>query len=163
MTNQNRPAFAQALGILAEALGQPLSELRVEGYFAALRDLDLEDVLHAVETAMRTEEYPVLPTPGKLRTLAQGTVADEAEAAWLAFLEAVRRVGSYGTPTLPPAIDATLRAVYGGWVLACQELPGPSMRTFEDHRRRFLAAYRVVQQRQALPPMPSVISGLIES
>jgi hypothetical protein len=155
MINQDRPTFARALGVLAETLGQPLSELRVEGYFAALRDLDIEYVVHGIQRALQLEAFPVLPTPGKIRELAKGTAADAAEDAWLTFLDAVRRVGSYRTPQLAPALQQTVEAVWGGWQAACRELPAQTERTqiaFDAARRRFLAAYRVVQQRQlALP------------
>jgi hypothetical protein len=155
LTDRDRPAFAQALAVLAETLGQPMSDLRMEGYFGALRDLDLDDVLHGIERALREETFNVLPTPGKLRTYAKGTSADEAEAAWLTLQETVRRVGFYGRPGLPPALDETVQAVWGGWQGLCRDLPAQTDRTadaFEAHRRRFLAAYRVVQSRQALLP-----------
>lgn len=166
MTNHDRASFATALNMLAETLGQPLSDLRVEGYFAALRDLDLEDVLHGIERALREETYAVLPTPGKIRQLACGTAADEAEAAWLAFVETVRRMGSYRTPVLPPALQQTVEALWGGWQAACRELPAQSDRTqfaFDKARDRFLAAYRVVQSRTlALPPTGTAgIRGLL--
>jgi hypothetical protein len=162
MTAQDRPAFIQALALLAETLGQPLSDMRAEGYFAALHDLELDDVLHGIDRAMRTETFPVLPTPGKLRELTAGNAQDEAEGAWLALAEAIRSTGYYRAPNLPASVLRACDAVYGGWQTACRELPAPSERGFEDHRRRFLAAYRVVQFRQA-PELPARIVRLLES
>lgn len=154
MTETDRPAFAQALAVLAETLGQPLSDLRMEGYFAGLRDLEFVDVLRGLERALREEMYPVLPPPGRIRALAQGTSADEAEGAWLALVAAVRRIGYYGTPELTPELQATVDTVWGGWQAVCCELPAQSERTqfaFDKARDRFLAAYRVMQTRAALP------------
>lgn len=162
MTNDDRSAFIQALALMAETFGQPLSDMRAEGYFASLRDLDLEDVLHGIDRAMRTETFPVLPTPGKLRELTAGTAQDEAEGAWLAFCEAVRRVGGYRSPGLPAAVGGAVTALYGGWEAACRELPAPSEREFDNHRRRFLSAYRIVQLRTG-HELPEPIRKMLES
>ncbi len=146
---------------MAETFGQPLSALRVEGYFATLQDLDIDDVLSAISRAMKEETFSVLPTPGKLRTYAQGTEADTAEAAWLALVETVRRVGSYRAPALPPALAQTVEAVWGGWGGLCRDLPSAGERTFDAHRTRFLAAYRTVQLRAALPASTNAPRGLL--
>lgn len=69
MTDEDRPAFGQAMTMLAETLNEPMSPGRLEGYFVALRDLPIATVRVGIERALAyCAEF--FPKPGKIRELA---------------------------------------------------------------------------------------------
>lgn len=68
MTEQDRAAFGRHIAVLAETFGETLTEPRLEGYFLALRDLPLEGIQRAIETALACCKF--FPRPAELRELA---------------------------------------------------------------------------------------------
>ena len=128
MTDEDRVPFAEAMHVLAETMGEPVSDIRAEGYFAALSDLPFEAVKAAVLTAVRTCRF--FPKPVELLELVTGTVGDAADAAWGEVIREVQTVGYLGTPcftdgrTLP-----AICSVWGGWRRLCEVLPadGPEL------------------------------------
>lgn len=69
MKETDRPAFMRAMTELAETMGEPMSPGRVQGYWSALEDLPLADVLDGIQTAL-AECTDFFPKPGKIRQLA---------------------------------------------------------------------------------------------
>lgn len=67
MTKNDRPAFATCVGLMAETLNQPLSELTLEGLFFALQDLPLDALQQAAGQWVR--EHVWLPKPAEWREL----------------------------------------------------------------------------------------------
>ena len=67
MTADDRPRFAEGIGLLASMLPprKVLSDLLMEGYWWALKDMDLEAFTAAVHAAMKGCKF--LPTPSELR------------------------------------------------------------------------------------------------
>lgn len=148
MTPDDRIAFAQGLFLLGETFNEPVSEVRAEGYFLALRDVPVADVLEAIQRAIT--ECRFFPRPVELREMIGGRVEDRAEIAWLAVLRLVRRYGYPGTdgrgaaPEFPD--EASKRAaleLYGGWVALCEKLPGegPELLGVAKNFRAAYAAY----------------------
>jgi hypothetical protein len=139
VTDHDSVQFAEAMGVLCETFGEPLSDLRTEGYFDALRDFPIEAVSAAFRQALRVCRF--FPKPIELRELVAGRPEDAAEQAWAAVLREIRRVGYVGKPQL----DArTLRAVselWGGWQRLCETLPaeGPEL---VGWIKQFKAAYQ---------------------
>ena len=127
MTNTDRIAFAEALHVLAETFGEPMSDLRTEGYFNALSDLSIAQVNVAVRHAMRSCKF--FPKPAELREAVTGTADEAAQKAWDAVLKEIRRVGYIGTPSLEPRAIRAVNELWGGWRRLCETLPaeGPEL------------------------------------
>lgn len=123
MTDDDRPAFAEAMHLLGETYNEHVSELRAEGYFDGLSDLSLAELNRAVRLALRACRF--FPKPVELRELLTGTPDANADAAWGELIREVRRVGYLGTPTFSD--ERTLLAIgetWGNWAHLCQTLPG---------------------------------------
>ena len=166
MTNQDRAAFGRMLYALGDTFNEPVTDLRVEAYFDALRDLSIGDVLTAGRLAIREARF--FPRPVEIRELIAGKVEDRAELAWAAVQREVRRVGYTGTPTWPD--DATRRAameLYGGWDRLCACLPasGPELLGVAKQFKATFAAYahRDSAATIALPPSRDEARARLES
>jgi hypothetical protein len=143
---------------LGETFNEPVSDARMEIYFAALADLDIETVRAAANAHGRGSRF--FPKPVEIRELVAGNVEDRAEVAWNAVVNLVRRVGYPGAdgrgkaPEFPD--DATRRAaleLFGGWVALCEQLPGAGSPAFIGTAKQFRALYGAYARREAaLPP-----------
>ena len=145
MNGQDRAAFAKAMVVLGETFNEPVSDGRIEAYFDALSDLDIEAVLVAVRVSLRTETF--FPKPINLRNLVLGSASDRAELGWAELMDGVRRVGYTGYPTFnDPAVMDTVKALWGTWGRLCETLPaeGPELIGW---RKSFLAAYGATERR----------------
>jgi len=119
VTDADRPAFAEAIGILAETLGEPFSKLRIEGYWIALNDLPIEAVQTAILCRLKTATF--FPKPAEIRAAIEGTTEDQAELAWRQVNQWIRSIGSYGYPAALRTDDVLCGAVEacGGWQQLC--------------------------------------------
>ncbi len=147
MTKSDKPRLARVLAVLAETFNEPVSDVRAEGYYMALADLQIVDIESAAKDALRSCKF--FPRPAELRDLAIGSPTDSAELAWLNVQKAVRRVGYYSLPNLDAATMRAIEAVWGGWQELCSKLPndGPELLGWA---KRFQSAY-CVMQRRSLP------------
>lgn len=148
MTDQDRPHFAEAMHAMAETFNEPMSDIRAEAYFDALRDLPMGRVNAAVRLALRTCRF--FPKPVELRELVEGSADQRADFAWGEVLEQIRRVGYMGSPTFTdPAISDTVCQVWGGWRRLCETLPGEGPELV-GWMKQFKAAYKTVSARDAI-------------
>ena len=146
MTNQDAGTFAEAMHVLGQVFNEPITTIRTEGYFDALRDFTISQVNAAVRVAMRTCRF--FPKPVELRELMTGSAAERADVAWGELLRELRRVGYLGTPTFTDAsLLPTIHTVFGGWARLCETLPagGPELIGW---MKQFKSAYGTVDQRQ---------------
>lgn len=145
MTELDRPAFAEAMLMLGETFNEPITDIKTEAYFDALRDLDIADVNQAVRHALRTCEF--CPRPAKLREMIEGNADDAADAAWGAVMKEIRRVGYMGVPDLEPRALEAVRQLWGGWRRLCETLPGEGPELV-GWIKQFKATYGSVQRRE---------------
>lgn len=160
MTPADRAAFAEFMLGLGEAYGEPVSDARLEIYFAALSDVPIEAIRSAANIHVRTSKF--FPRVAELREAIVGNADDRADLAWGALLQLVRRYGYPGVDGkgTPPAFpDETMRRaayeLYGSWTLLCERLPseGPE---FIGIAKQFKAAYAAhARRRDALELPPS--------
>jgi hypothetical protein len=160
MTDGDRKRFAQALYVLGEVFNEPVSEVRAEGYFDSLKDLDLEAVLAACRHAMATQTF--FPRPAELRTTATGSVEDQAERAWCGVRREVRRVGYLGEPIFSDA--ATRRAaleLFGGWRALCERLPaeGPELLGWAKQFKAIYISYARLEERDGRQAAHRISAG----
>lgn len=72
MRDEDRVEFANGLHVLAETFREPVSEIRSEGYWDALKDLHLESWQFAVRQALKSCRF--FPKPVELREMVEGGV-----------------------------------------------------------------------------------------
>lgn len=155
MNEFDRSGFAEVMLGLGEAYGEPISETRMEIYFAALSDLPLAELRHAATIHVRTQKF--FPRVAELREAIQGNEDDRASLAWTDLLKQVRRVGYIGTPTFDdPVAQRAAMELYGGWRSLCERLPGdgPELLGAAKLFKATYAAYarRDIRNALALPP-----------
>lgn len=158
MTNADRVPFMELMVGLGETYNEPVSDARMEIYFSAMSDFDIETVRAAANAHARNSKF--FPKPAELRELVGGNVEDRAEIAWNAVVGLVRRYGypgadgRGGAPEFPD--EATRRAaleLFGGWVALCEQLPGAGSPAFIGTAKQFRALYGAYARRgAALPP-----------
>lgn len=140
MNETDRPAFARALFVLGETFNEPISDLRAEGYFDAMKDFALAEASAAIRVALRTCKF--FPKPVELREMVEGDVDANADQGWAEVIREVRRVGYTGVPifTDQNALGA-LRDVWGSWARLCETLPGEGPELV-GWMKQFKSAYR---------------------
>lgn len=131
MTELDRGDFATLMLGIGETYGEPVSDARMEIYFAALEDLDLCAIRAAANIHVRLQKF--FPRPAELREAVTGSAEDRADLAWPTVARIVRAFGYYNPPPDDAWHDeATRRAaleLFGGWQALCSSLPaeGPEM------------------------------------
>ena len=128
MTDANALDFGRLMHALGQTFNEPVSAIRSEAYFDALRDLDIAQVQQAVRQSLASCRF--FPRPVELRDLVLGTAHDHADAAWGEVLREVRRVGYTGTPAFADErVQRAVRETWGSWSRLCQTLPaeGPEL------------------------------------
>lgn len=141
MTEADFDRFSDLLGGLAEALDAPLSVVRIEGYFAALRDMDIDSVASAIGSAMRNSTF--FPKPAELRAFIEGSAEDKANQAWETVMDALKHGGFWNSVAFRDgAIGQTINSVFGGWVACSEALHNLSDEMITAKRKEFMGAYR---------------------
>lgn len=133
-------SFAEAMGVLGETFNEPVSELRIESYFDALKDLDAAEVLTAMRQSVRWSRF--FPKPAELREIIEGDTQSRADGAWGDVLKAIRSVGYMRFPAFEDErIMPAIRDVWGSWERLCTTLPaeGPEL---VGWIKQFKGAYR---------------------
>lgn len=156
----NRERFAVALTALAESLGVRLSTQAGNIYFAVLKDLSDEAWRAALGKAATTATRHQMPTPAELRQLAGEQAPEErAAVAWREARDAVARWGTYDSVAFEDrAINATIRALFGGWIAFCR-CPEEELEQFK--RREFVRLYPAFA-RNTTPEQGKHLVGIAE-
>lgn len=115
MQSQDREDFHKALLALGVVFRTKLDAAAFQGYWWALSEISLDDIVKACGAAAKTSKF--MPSPAELRELSGGTTASRRNLdAWEAVRKAVRQHGYYGSVDFDdPAINATIRS-FGGWI-----------------------------------------------
>lgn len=138
MNDNDKAAFAVAVGAMLETFGQEATKPILHGYWLGLRDLTIEQVQNAVGRAMGTCERK--PTPVELRRLAgEQTGEQRAIAAWGDVLRAVG-LGPYKHIDFQDKlINAAVRNL-GGWPTFCGRFTDEESEKWT--RLEFIKAYQ---------------------
>ena len=149
MTPDDRERFGVALFTLSEVFKDPMTPLRLEGYWMALEDLTIEQVELGASRCMRGSAF--FPRPVAIREAVLGNPADATETAWMVWKLAATRVGAGVSLFVDDAALAeTLIAVFGGWPEACVIELSPEM--WAAKRKEFDRVYHVMLGRQLTGP-----------
>lgn len=145
MTENNREAFGRDMLMMASGYNAPMSDLRIELYFAALHDLDIAIVERAITVAVNRCKF--CPTIADLREVVDGSQTDRAELAWMTWKEAARKHGAYTSLDCADAAFAeTILAVFTSWPAACSLDLSDEM--WAAKRKEFERVYRVMERRE---------------
>ena len=147
MNELDVPAFSEALHALSETFNEPMTDVKIEAYFAALGDFDVAPVLAAMRTALRSAKF--MPRPADLRELIEGDGEEAATAAWGAVLREIRRVGYLGHPDLDARSLRAVKELFGSWQRMCERLPaeGPELLGWVKQFKQVYASVERTDQR----------------
>ena len=152
MDNSDLKAFEKIMTSLNELYGDPskqTSDLKMELYFNALKDLSIEQLNDAVNILCQTKTMRTWPLPAEIRQAVEGNPQDKAQLAFDKLLLAVRSIGPYQTVIFDdPAIHAYIMS-YGGWAEICDK-------TTEDWkymRNDFVRGYSGYSRQAATVPL----------
>lgn len=146
MTEDDRSRFAEILTALAETYGEELSAARLRLYFAALQDLDIEQVEFAGEKIAGASRF--FPRPVEFREVIEGSAEDRAAVAWRTFLEIAAHSGY---PSLQLADGALAFAIeeMGGYREAVEKIHEASAEMQRAHQKSFEQFYKIGKMRGA--------------
>lgn len=152
--------FTKIILTLAEVFAEPMSDPRMQAYFAALEDLTIEQVERAVNHLMRSAKF--FPKPAEIRELIEGSIDDRAAAAWSRLVQAIEKGGPYASLHVDDLAlaDAILRT-FGGWIEACNRLPVPGDPMYANLQKQFAAYYRAASRHGV--DAPRYFAGLHEA
>ena len=111
----DKKLFLKSLNSLESAFGEKVSGARAKIYWDILKSYSDVEIKKAVVKAIR--ELKFFPKISEIIEIIEGRIEDEAELAWLNFIDKLETEGSYLSVIFPkyPAIGATIE-VMGGWV-----------------------------------------------
>ncbi len=115
MDKTRRANIAKAVGILAEAWRQRITDTTIDSYFIGLEGIPIEQVMTGVHKAIQNCKF--MPSCAELRDMC-GVMSLEhrADMAWNALCKAVKKHGYYDTVDFDDkAINACIRS-RGGWM-----------------------------------------------
>lgn len=119
-----RQEFSKIMVFLSAVIDKPISKATVEAYFEMLGDLQYNLAMAAVQKIVASDEYPVLPTIGKIRKAAAEIAQPNrlsAPEAWGYVMSAIHRYGYYreseALASMPPEAAEVLRLM--GWQELC--------------------------------------------
>lgn len=119
-----RQEFSRLMAFLSAAIDKPVSKATVEAYFEMLGDLQYNLAMAAVQKIIAADEYPVIPTIGKIRKAAAEIVRPNkltAPEAWGQVINAIYHYGYYceaeALAALSPEVAEVVR--FMGWRELC--------------------------------------------
>ena len=147
--------FTKLMGFVMAAVDKPVARPTIDAYFEMLKDLSYDLAAAAVKKIIATDEYPTLPTIGKIRQAAaeisRGRILSAPEA-WGMAIKAIHRYGYYreaeAMESLPEHVAEIVRWI--GYQSICMT------DKIDVVRGQFLKMYEIQQRRESeqalLPP-----------
>ena len=117
MQQRDELKFAKLMAVLAEVFegGTSPSKMKMEIYFQALKQYNINTLQQAIENIIKTRVFPSFPKPGEIVQEIESVKADLALLAWTQVVTAIKRIGPwksvrFGDPTIHAVIE-----FMGGW------------------------------------------------
>jgi len=152
--------FAEIMAMLSAAIDKPIGKTTLSAWYAVVKDLPTEAVAAAVHTIIATDQYPTLPSIGKIRQTAIDLMQGPRITAGEAYQEAIKAIRKYGRhgekegmASLSEAAARTVKMM--GWQDMCmannnEVLRGQFMRVHEAQEAR-------TQEQVMIPPQARAI------
>jgi hypothetical protein len=153
-------SFLERLYVLGEIFNEPISEVRAQGYWEALSDLDATQRTWAMREI--TKHVKFFPRPAEIRLFIEGSNEDHALLwlgkfrQWLGRGPWDPRNGGYSMDfpkELEPYVDAM-----GGW-RACKQLLEDDALEFKF---QFMANWRELSRREAMKELEAPVIKLLD-
>jgi len=160
MTPGDYKRFFQALTVLSDYYGKPLSEGSMLLYRQGLQGYEIEQIEKAIGIHIQNPDSGQwMPKVADIVRMIEGTTQDAAALAWAKVMRAVGSVGQYQSLAFDDAIIHLVIDDLGGWPSLCQtseeELPFLAKR-FENNYR----AYK--RRSDDIPAHPRYLVGVSE-
>ena len=142
----NKKLFLQSLNSLESAFGEKVSEDRAKIYWDILKVYSDLNIKKAVIKSIR--ELKFFPKISEIIEMIEGRTEDEAEFAWLNFIDKLKSKGSYLSVTFPkyPAIGAVIEAM-GGWI----KISDMTISEEKWVKKEFIKLYPIMKRRGNYP------------
>jgi uncharacterized protein (DUF736 family) len=118
MKKSDLKEFTGIMDDIAEMLGGDMSPRKYELYFAALFDLNIEDVRKAANHIANTATF--FPKPVDFRNAINGNQDEAAIAAWEKVLKGKSKAGQYQSVQFDDPLIHTVIKLMGGWGAVCR-------------------------------------------
>lgn len=137
--------FGTLLIALGEALGEAISQPRIDAYFKILKSYDMAQVARAINEAGAGCKF--FPKPVELIEMIEGSPDDNAARAWALVCEAVTKHGYYQSLFVEDyAIAFAISRTFEGWVEAANQLPKSGDPMHSSLFNRFKSAYQMARK-----------------
>lgn len=139
--------FTEIMVFISAAIDKEIAKPTVEAYYTMLKDLPYELLVAATKKVIASNEYPTLPTIGKLRKAAQDLCRVDrlsSAEAWGEVLKAIQQHGFYGKDDALKGLPENVAAIAEmmGWQEICHsESP-------DVIRAQFMRMYDSVETRK---------------
>lgn len=152
MTDDDIGEFSDLLIATAEMLKEELSPLRIELYFNALKQYDIETIRDALNIHVRESVF--FPKPADFVRIIEGSGSQKATMAWLTVLRAIEQHGYYDSVVFDGPVARTIEAM-GGW----QQMADIPRKDLVWAEKEFYRYYEVFARHDG---RPKKLTGYIE-
>ena len=160
----DKQEFAASMALLSAAIDKPIGKTTIAAWYEIVKDLPGAAFQAAVHTVVATDQYPTLPSIGKLRKTAielMNPKAIIAADAWGLTIKAIRGYGHQqekaALTSLPPEAAEAARLM--GWQQMCHA------ENIEVIRGQYLRIYETQETRKTqdmlIPPKAKELIGQV--
>jgi len=150
--------FLKQITGLGELFEKQMTDVLLEIYYQALKDLTDAEFQEAVGKIVMSKTFHKMPLPAEIREAIRGNPEDLAIKAFDVFIQGKARTGPYISVIFE---DRTIHAVvqsFGGWEAICL-IPENEWRF---RRKEWIETYKAMKQRLR-SDIPEKLIGLIEA
>lgn len=157
MEDRDKRRFAGLLAAAAEVVDKKLSDAKLKIYWAALKDLKIEEVERAINLHLNDPvEGRFMVKPADIRRHVQGLPEDRALRAWSELEAAIEKHGAYASVVFADPILSRVVSEMGGWVRLC----GEDLNSYLRHE--FTKRYEALARSGGPDTAPVKHLGLVE-
>lgn len=112
--------FAEIMTATSEVYGKPISQIGIDMWFGDLRKYDIRQIYRAFQAHRQDPKNgKFMPKPSDIIRHIDGLPDELAVNAWAKVIEAIRRVGSWGSVEFDDMAIHQVVTQMGGWSKLC--------------------------------------------
>ena len=154
MTENDKNAFAQIMYGLADNFSATITPEGMRFRFDCLSGYDLDQIKKASLYIVKTRKFTKMPTVAEFLEAIEGNESDRAEEQAMKVIEAVRMIGSYGSPVFEDPKTQRVVTVLG-WNNICHTEETKIKFFVKD----FIDAYQAESRRQSTVMISGSVPG----
>lgn len=158
MNSDDKKEFAQIMAATGEVFSKELTKTIMSVYFETLKRYPMDDVRLALGEYMNKGKF--FPKPADISEIIAGKempIADRALLAWSEVENAIRRVGSWGSPNFTDPITPAAVGQLGSWADLCMT----PVDKLQWKQKEFMQAFELFE-RTPQECLPSHVKGRID-